>query len=347
MAEPPENPSRSARDPDRPSLWARIRGRMSVAAIEAVRGGVRRLPRERALRLGGTLGRAYARLHGPRTSTARINLALAFPELPAAERERLCLDTYANLGRMVAETALLGSLSREELLATADIEGYEHLEAARKSWPGGGAIILTAHFGSFELFGAIMTSRGVPLSIVHRGANNPHLDGLISQWRMVYGGEVIRRGVAARAALRGLRQGRCIAMPLDQNTRVKEGIFVPFFGRPACTRDGPARLAARTGAPVVPAFMFRIGETGRHRIRIYPAMDLLPQGADRAGTDAAMTENVGRMTALIEEVVREAPTQWIWSHRRWKTQPEGMPRLYRPKADRPMRRLRRALGLRH
>jgi KDO2-lipid IV(A) lauroyltransferase len=318
-----------------------------VGAIEAVRGFVRSLPRERALACGATLGRAFARVHGPRTDIARKNLALAYPELSDGERNRLCIETYASAGRMVAETALLGSLSREELLATADVDGYENLEAARKSWSGGGAIILTAHFGSFELFAAIMGARGIPLSIVHREANNPYLDGLISGWRESNGIEVIRRGTAARAVLRGLRQGRCIAMPLDQDTRLSEGVFATFFGKPACTRDGPARLAMRTGAPVVPAFMFRIGETSRHRIRILPALELLPEGPDREATDAAIVENVRRMTCVIEAVVREAPTHWIWSHRRWKTQPEGVPRIYRSKADRPLRRLKRALGLRH
>ena len=329
------------------SLPTRLAYRAAVGAIEAVRDFVRSMPRERALAFGASLGRAYARLHGPRTDIARKNLALAYPELSDAERARLCVETYASFGRMVAETALLGKLGREELLATADIEGFENLEAARKSWPGGGAIILTAHFGSFELFAAIMGARGVPLSIVHREANNPYLNALIVEWRTANGVQVVHRGAAARAALRGLREGRCIAMPLDQDTRAREGVYVPFFGRLACTRDGPARLAMRTGAPVVPAFMFRVGDSARHRIRILPALELLPETPDREATEAALLENVRRMTDVIEAAVREAPTHWIWSHRRWKTQPEGAPRLYRRKADRPLRRVQRALGLRH
>ena len=324
----------------------RAKDRVSIAGLEALRGFVQSLPREKAVALGARIGRAYARARGPRTETARTNLAIAYPDRSASEREAVLVETYANFGRMVAETALLQRTTRDELLEIASIEGFEHLERARKASKTGGVIILTAHFGSFELFAAIMAARGAPLSIVHRTANNPYLDGMITGWREAGGIEVIRRGVAARAVLRSLRAGRCVVMPLDQDTRAAEGVFVPFFGRPACTRDGPARLAMRFGFPVVPAFMFREAESTRHRIEISPPVELLPEGPDRAATEAAVAENVRRMSVAIEAAVRAAPTQWIWSHRRWKTQPEGLAKPYPSKGSRPLRRLRKRLGLR-
>lgn len=324
----------------------RARDRVFFAGLEAIRSLVRALPRERAVALGGTLGRSYARLHGPRTQTARINVAIAYPERSKSEREALVRETYANFGRMVAETALIERATREDLMPLASVDGFDHLERARKASKSGGVIILTAHFGSFELCAAIMAARGVPLSIVHRTANNPYLDAMITGWREAVGIEVIRRGVAARAVVRSLRSGRCVVMPLDQDTRAAEGVFVPFFGRLACTRDGPARLAMRFGIPVVPAFMFREGTSARHRIQILPPIELLGEGDDRRGVDEAVVENVRRMSAAIERAVREAPTQWIWSHRRWKTQPEGTPKPYPSKGDRPLRKLRKRLGLR-
>jgi KDO2-lipid IV(A) lauroyltransferase len=348
-ADAPPLPARTPKaepEADELSALRRVTTRLSFVGLEAVRRLVRALPHERAVALGASVGRAYARLHGPRTGTARINLAIAYPELSPAERHTMLVETYANAGRLVAETALLEKLSREELLALAMIEGFEHLEAAQKASPRGGVIILTAHFGSFELFAAIMAARGVPLSIVHRTANNPYLDGMVTGWRKASGIEVIRRGAAARAVLRSLRNGRCVVMPLDQDTREKEGVFTPFFGRPACTRDGPARLAMRLGVPVVPGFMFRVDGSARHRICIQPALELLPEGLDRESTDVAVLENVRRMSATIEAAIREAPTQWIWSHRRWKTQPAGLRKPYRSKADRPLRRLKKRFGLR-
>lgn len=345
-----EVPAPGARGPDPgpdPILrLLRARDRITGAGLEAVRGLVRSLPRERAVALGARLGRVYARVRGPRTNIARINLAIGYPALSAAERQTLLVEIYANLGRMVAETALLESLTRDELLEIATIEGLEHLDAARKASRTGGAIILTGHFGSFELCAAIMAANGVPISIVYRTANNAYLDRMMRSWREASGIELIRRGVAGRAVLRSLRAGRCVVMPLDQDTRNAEGVFVPFFGRPACTRNGPARLAMRLGVPVVPVFIFRVGESARHRIRISPPLVLEPEGPDRAATDRAIVENVGRMSASIEAAVREAPTHWIWSHRRWKSQPEGFASPYRSKGSRPLRRLQKRLGLR-
>ncbi len=340
---PPSRAPDHASDSERTSRFMSFQYRLLGAGLEAARALVRSLPRERSVAVGAAFGRLYARAHGPRTGTARTNLAIAFPELSPHERHGMLVDIYANLGRMVAETALLQKLSREELTAMASIEGLEHLEAAQKASRLGGAIVLTAHFGSFELFAAIMGALGVPLSIVHRTANNPYLDRMITGWRQANGVEVIRRGTAARGVLRALRSGRAVAMPLDQDTRAAEGVFVPFFSRPACTRDGPARLAMRFGVPVVPAFMFRVGESARHVIRVQPALELEPEGADREATEAAVVENVRRMSAAIEAAVRASPTQWIWGHRRWKTQPEGLQRPYPSKADRPLRRLRRRL----
>lgn len=320
--------------------------RATTGALEALRLFVRSLPRDRAVALGAVLGRAYARGHGPRTGIARTNLAIAFPDRSQADRDALLAETYANFGRMVAETALLQRMTREDLLAITTADGIEHLEKARAASRTGGVIILTAHFGSFELCAAAMAARGVPISIVHRTANNAYLDQMITGWREASGIEVIRRGVAGRAVLRSLRGGRCVVMPLDQDTRPGEGVFVPFFGRPACTRDGPARLAMRLGVPVVPAFMFRSSDGVSHRIRILPPLGLESEADDRAANDAVVVENVSRMSAAIEAAVREAPTQWIWSHRRWKTQPVGLSRPYPSKGDRPLRRLRKRLGLR-
>ena len=343
---PPTRAPAPSSDSERTSGLIAFKNRVVGGALEAARGVVRTLPRERSVALGAAFGRAYARAHGPRTGTALTNLTIAYPELSPRERHRMLVETYANLGRMVAETALLQKLSREELTAMATIEGLRHLEEAQKASRLGGAIVLTAHFGSFELFASIMGALGVPLSIVHRTANNPYLDRMIAGWRQANGVEVIRRGTAARGVLRALRAGRVVAMPLDQDTRISEGVFVPFFGRPACTRDGPARLAMRFGVPVVPAFMFRVGESARHVVRIGPALALEPEGTDREAARAAVVENVRRMTAAIETAVRASPTQWIWSHRRWKNQPEGFQKPYPSKADRPLRRLRRRLGLR-
>jgi KDO2-lipid IV(A) lauroyltransferase len=164
-----------------------------------------------------------------------------------------------------------------------------------------------------------MAAHGIPIAVVHRPRDNPLFDELAAGLRAETGAELLARGSAARAALRALRDGKVVAMPLDQNASRREGVFVPFFGRPACTRDGPARIAMKTGAPVVPVFIERIGESMRHRVRVCPPLELVPEGDD---PQAALVENVARMTGAIEVAIRRAPDQWIWTHRRWKTRPK-------------------------
>jgi KDO2-lipid IV(A) lauroyltransferase len=137
---------------------------------------------------------------------------------------------------------------------------------------------------------------------------------------------VLPRGSAARATLKALRKHRVVAMPLDQDTPPGEGVFVPFFGRLACTRDAPARIAMRMGVPVVPAFIFRVGESGRHVVRFQPPLEMVSRESD---PDGAVMENVTRMTRAIEAAIRQAPEQWVWNHRRWRTHVDSEARAYR------------------
>ncbi len=292
------------------SLWART----MRAALDAFR----RLPEERALAIGGAFGTAYAKLRMPRTGDAMVNLRIAFPDWSDAQRREVLIRSFGNLGRSLAEFARLGRLRPEELRERVGVEGMEHLEAAQKATDHGGVVILTAHFGSWELLAAAMVARDIPVAVVHRPRDNEDLDDLVGELRASGGAELLRRGNAARAALAGVKNGHCLAMPYDQNCRRSEGVFVPFFGRLACTRDGPPRIAERTGAPVVPVFIRRHADGVHHTARFEPALTLA-SGRDRE----ALTTNAARMTAAIEDAIRSDPDQWIWIHRRFRTQPKG------------------------
>lgn len=308
---------KSRRSPDREAaaLLFRALNRAVYTVVQVIYALLRLLPRRTAVALGAAVGRAYARLHGPRTGTARRNLKLAFPDWSEARRREVLYECFANLGRHGVETALLSRMTRDDVRELVRIEGLEHLDRARKRSASGGVVLLTAHFGSFELMAVACGLYGFPISLVHREIENPYINELVNGWRRNAGVEVLRRGSAARAALRALRGGRLLAMPLDQNAKRREGIYVPFFGRPASTRHAPARLAMRTGSPVVPVFIFREPDGVRHVVRIGPEVELVPDGPERSD---AVWENVRRMTAAIENAVQEAPDQWIWIHRRWK-----------------------------
>ncbi len=296
-----------------------------VAGVRMLRRLLRALPLERSLVLAAAGGRLFARASESRAVVARMNLRLVFPDWSDAERERVRVAALENLGRMVAETARLPDLTLQEVQERIRVEGLDHLEAARRSSPTRGAIVLTAHFGSWELCAAAMALHGLPLAIVHRMNANRFADRLVREWREGAGIEVLARGSAAREAIDALRKGRLLVAPLDQNAKRQEGIFAPFFGTPACTRDAPARLAMRLQVPVVPAAMFRVGGGSHHVLRIWPALDLVAEGRDRAN---AVYENVVRMNRALEEMVRQGPELWIWHHRRFRTRPEGEARLY-------------------
>lgn len=293
--------------------------RLAALTTQAILGLLRVVPEGAAMRIGAAIGKSYARLRGPRTGDAMTNLRIAFPDMSDADRRELLVRSFDNLGRNLTEFARLGLLDEAQLLERVRVEGLEHLEAAQKATDHGGVVILTGHFGSWELMAAAMVARGIPVAAVHRPRDNAFLDAMVAKLRSAGGATLLARGNAARAALDGLKRGFCLAMTYDQNCRRKEGVFVPFFGRLACTRDGPPRIATRTGSPVVPVFIYREPDGLHHVARFSPALDFADTGDKRAD----VVENARRMTVPIEEAIREAPDQWIWIHRRYRTQPEG------------------------
>lgn len=311
-AEPTE-----AEGPQR-SRWERF----SAAAAARVLDLLERIPEQRAMALGAGFGRAWFHLRGPRTQVGRVNLRIAFPSWSEAEREAVLVRALENIGRSFVEFARLARIGPEGLRERVRFEGLEHYEAAKKLTPRGGVIALTGHFGSWELLVAAGVAHGMPVIPVHRARDNALLDVVIQRYRAAGGGEFLPRGTAALPVLRALRKGRAVAVAYDIDCPREEGVFVPFFGRLACTRDGPVRIAM-TGVPVVPVFLHRQPDGLSHVARVHPALELVPEGGD---PEAAIRENARRMTAAIEDEIRRAPDHWNWIHRRWKTQPPGEPK---------------------
>jgi Kdo2-lipid IVA lauroyltransferase/acyltransferase len=313
----------TAAQPTKPEAPPRSRWeRFTAAAAERLLDLLERIPEQRAMALGAGFGRAWARLGGPRTQVGRVNLRIAFPSWSEAEREAVLVRAMENIGRSFVEFARLARIGPEGLRKRVRFEGLEHYEAAKKLTARGGVIALTGHFGSWELLVAAGVAHGMPVVPVHRARDNALLDVVIQRYRDAGGGEFLPRGTAALPVLRALRKGRAVAVAYDIDCPREEGVFVPFFGRLACTRDGPVRIAM-TGVPVVPVFLHRQPDGLSHVARVYPALELVPEGDD---PEAAIRENARRMTASIEDEIRRAPDHWNWIHRRWKTQPPGEPR---------------------
>jgi len=283
------------------------------------------LPLAAALRFGAWLGEIFYLFDRRDRRLALFNLNIAFPDKVVAERRRILRASCRNLGRLAAEFCHLQRLDAATLSQLVSFGDRAAWERAIERAAGQGAVILTAHFGNWELLAYAHGLLGHPVTLVHRAMRNAIFDQAITAVRTAAGTRAIKKRAAAKEALRTLQQHGIVAIPADQNQVFSYGVFVDFFGLPACTTPGPARLSMLTGAPVIPVFLVRDGESGHHRLEMLPEVEMIRSG-DR---EADILENTRRCTAVIEDMIRRYPEQWIWFHKRWKTRPRGEPKLYR------------------
>jgi KDO2-lipid IV(A) lauroyltransferase len=245
---------------------------------------------------------------------ALANVALAFPELSAADRRRLARRSWQHLGMTLVELARLLGRPLDVTLSELSLDGLEHLRHAMSQH--GRALVLSAHLGNWEYLSAAHRLVGYPLSVVVRPLDAPALDTLAEAMRRKTGVQLIDKRGALRPVLGALRRGGLVGILLDQNAARRESVFVPFFGRAASTSRALALLAVRTGAPVVPIFIRRDGPA-RHRVVIEPPL-APPVSND---PEQAIVELTTRCTQVIEAAIRRTPEQWLWSHDRWRTRP--------------------------
>ncbi|MCU0241602.1 MAG: lysophospholipid acyltransferase family protein [Vicinamibacteria bacterium] len=271
-------------------------------------------PRGLVLPLGRALGRLWASADQRHLAIASDNLRRAFPEWAPARWRVIAQRVYAHFGQTLLDILWMARQPREVLMALGETEGREHVLRAMAA--GRGLIIFTAHFGHWELFAVLHGWAFGPVSVVGRPLDNPRLDARLTRFRGKSGNEVISKHRALGQILRRLKAGGTVAMLIDQNVQEQDGIFVDFFGRPAATTTVAAALALKTGCALIPAHN-EILSDGRCRMR-YEAPLALSPAADRQAEIARATQETARS---IERWERECPEQWLWLHRRWKTQP--------------------------
>ena len=282
--------------------------------IKTVTGGLARLSRPAALRLGRRLGWVYGALIRHHRADALAALRHSLPERTAPECRRLLDAVYRNLAVNYVEVLRLAGGADDDLRQLVTFEGEEIVQAALRR--GQGALVLTAHLGNFDLLAMFSAQRGYPLTIVSKEIKNPVINDLWMRLRERYGVKIVRSHNSLRGCLRALKNDGLLGFILDQNRPRGQGVFVTFFGRPACTTPGLAFISAVARAPVIPAFIHRTADD-RHHLRILPAIE--PPADRGAGSLLRATQ---QYTTVIEQEIRRHPDQWIWMHRRWKTQPE-------------------------
>lgn len=287
------------------------RHRAEDAALRAVTGLAGSLGERNAHRIGESVGRLLFRA-GLRREVAIDNLRRAFPERDDAWIRRVARDSFAHLGRELIVTLRLSEVSRDELVARSDFAGLDVLHEGLAR--GNGAVIVTGHLGNWEVAAACLAARGLPMAVVAQRQSNPLSDRRINDVRRRFGLKPMDRREAAKKGLRTLRGGGLLAFVADQDAR-GSGVFVPFFGRMASTHRGPALLALRTGAPLFAASFIRTADA-RYDCHIHPVDE------NREGEpDEVVHRLTAAYTAVLERAVRSAPEQYLWQHRRWKTQP--------------------------
>lgn len=272
-----------------------------------------------AARLESRLLAALLRLAAPRLArVARRNLAFALPECTEPERHAILRGVYHSLARLILSFAQFPHLSRDNIHHWIRYDGLEHFERALAC--GRGVLVLTAHLGNWELSALAHGLYGRPMHLLVRPLDNPYLDRLVRRYRTLSGNRIIEKTDSPRRLLEALQANHAVGMLVDQNASLDGGVFVDFFGKKACASTGLAKIALRTGAPVVPGFALWDHDQRRYVLRFWPPVELDPA--------AGLELNTQRLHTVLEQIIRQYPDQWLWIHRRWKTRPPGEEAVY-------------------
>jgi Kdo2-lipid IVA lauroyltransferase/acyltransferase len=299
----------------------RFRHRLEYAAAVSALKVLGWLPHFLSRAVCAGLGALSYRLWPRLRQVGLFNLRLAFPDWPETRRRQVLFQLFQNLGRMLADFAQFPRLNRGNIERLIVYDGFENYAQARNL--GKGILFLTAHFGNWELSSFAHGLYGFPVNFVVRELDNPLIDRLVNSYRSRSGGRAIEKKDFAFAALRALKKGEAVGILMDQNMLPAEGSFADFFGRTACTTTGPARVAQKTGVPIVLGLVIWNPKLRKYTLRFDRV-----EWIRRADPEEEIVENTRNFTRLIEEYVRRYPDHWLWVHRRWKTRPPGEPPLY-------------------
>jgi len=282
------------------------------------------LPRSFALALGTALGQVGYRVFGKLRRVGEINLRIAFPELTEREHRRLLRASFISLGRLLAEFSQFPKQTPAKLrhLIEYDQVGRAHLRQAELE--GRGVIFLTGHLGAWELLSFGWSALEYPISFLVRPMDNSLIEEMIHKVRTRFDNRAINKKNAARESLQLLRAGGTLGILSDLNMQTREGVFVPFFGKLACTTAGIATLALKTNAIVIPTCAVWNPRRRKYFFHGDPPVELVRTGDHTRDVEI----NTARFAAAMERLVRLYPEQWLWIHKRWKTRPEGEPDLY-------------------
>ncbi len=273
------------------------------------------LPFSWQIGIGRGLGSLMYRFAKKRRHIVEVNVNIAFDELSAKERTALVERIFTENGIGFIESIIAWWSPKEKLTSRVRYEGVEHLQAAHAK--NKGVLLVAAHYSSLEV-GGVLISEHTTMDAIYRRHDNPLMEKLITDGRLSYCNAVIERR-DIRSVLKSLRKNHCVWYAPDQDMGKDTSVFVPFFGHQAATLTATSRLASLNGSPVIICAYHREAD-GFYKLSFSPPVTDFP--TDNPETDAA------RINELLEACIRQHPEQYLWLHKRYKTQPEGRNKLY-------------------
>lgn len=292
--------------------------RVEYALLRALVFGLQLAPWETACSIGARLGSLGYSPFKVRKRVVEKQIAAAFPEFTKDQVASYSKKAFEHLGRSAIETALLPTLSPSQIVDMVEsAPGFELIEEAYKQ--GNGIILITGHLGNWELAGAYVAARGIPLDAIVRGQSNPLFERYVNSTRARIGMTVVHDQQAVRRTPRAFKEGRAVAFVADQGVIGLASTFVPFFGRPAKTPRGAAVFALKYKIPTLFVAVIRL-PNGKYTFNVEP-IEVVDTGDREQDVDTI----VATYTSMLERWVRTAPEQYFWHHRRWRRQPEDTP----------------------
>jgi KDO2-lipid IV(A) lauroyltransferase len=295
-----------------------LRDRAEYAVTRTLEGAIAHLPDRAAHAVGSALGALARGPVGIRRETVEANLRRAFPGADPAWIAETVRQTYRHLGRETIQMIRLSRMTRAEIVAMTEVSPAQWEEFSDALSAGKGALLVTGHYGNWEVAAACVAARGVPIDAIVKRQRNPLVDAQVEAARRRMGIELMDMGEASKRMLRSLSRGHAIGIVGDQDAR-GAGVFVPFFGIPSSTYRGPAMFALRFGAPLFAAVARRLPD-GRYRL-----VSERIRAESTGDLEADVVRVTAALSAFLEREIREDPGQYFWFHKRWKTAPPVEP----------------------
>lgn len=299
---------------------------IEYTAARLVFGLLGLLPRAAAIRISTWILLFVLKVLTKLRKTGLRNLEIAFPEKTIAERETILRGTFENLGRVLGDLSQVHKYSREKMAEIFEFElatESERIENLHIS-EGQGVLLTTGHLGNWEILALGISALYKPITFIARPLDNRMIDEMLTRRRARFGNRSITKRNSLMGAIKLLREGELLGILSDVNAGYNDGVFVPFFGTPACTSIGPALMALRSNSLIFP--VFSIWDRIKKRY-VFVHGDVI-EPANTGNKDRDLLETTIAITHEIEKMIRAYPDQWMWIHRRWKTRPPGEPDIY-------------------